>query len=188
MIEIRKRREERKREKASGGPTPAADTRNLLVEVLVFCFMPNHIHLLVKQLKDNGISNFIKKVGTGYAAYFNQKYKRKGHLFNKFKAVHIEGNDQLKNVFTYIHVNPTSLIEPGFKEKGIKNPKKVIEFLEQYKWSSYQDYIGIKNFPSVTKREFLLEIMGQEQGCKEAVENWIKYKGEINVFYNVDLE
>lgn len=91
------------------------------------------------------------KFGAGYGGYFNRKYHRKGHVFQqRFSAVHIEGEEQLKTVFVYIHTNPISLIEPNWKEKGIEEPEKVIEFLENYKWSSYQDYIGKKNFPSVT--------------------------------------
>ena len=187
FIEIRKRRVERKKEKASGSPRPA-DKRELLVEILAFCFMPNHIHLLIRQLKDNGISQFMQKVGGGYANYFNKKYERKGHLFNQFRAILIKTNEQLKNVFVYIHANPISLIEPGWKEKGIENPKEVIRFLEKYKWSSYQDYIGKKNFSSVTNRDFLSEIMDGEKGCKEAVEDWIKYKNEMKNFGDVVLE
>lgn len=187
LVEIRKRREERKREKASGGPTPA-DERDLLVEVLAFCFMPNHVHLLLKQLKDNGISQFMQKVGTGYAVYFNKKYNRKGHLFNKFKAVPIKSDDQLKNVFTYIHCNPISLIEPNFKEAGIKSAKETIKFLEGYKWSSYRDYVGMKNFSSVTERKILSEIMGNERGCKEAIEHWVNHKEELNSIGQIVLE
>jgi putative transposase len=92
-VSIQKRRQQRKKEKAltkvlSGSdPDQSIDKRDKLVELLAFCFMPNHIHLIVKQLQESGISNFIKKVGGGYAGYLNIKYKRKGHLFNKFKAI-----------------------------------------------------------------------------------------------------
>lgn len=168
------------------GPTPAEalwkDERDLLVEVLVFCLMPNHIHLLLRQLKDKGISKYIQKIGSGYPVYFKQKYKisLRGHFFqDRFHAVHIDDENQLRVVFTYIHTNPTLLIEPDWKGKGVKDPQKVIEFLENYKWSSYQDYLGKKNFPSVTQREFLLKIMGGPEGCKRWVNDWIKYQGEI---------
>ena len=156
------------------------DKRDKFVEILAFCFMPNHIHLLVRQLKDDGISQFMKKVGGGYANYFNKKYNRKGHLFNKFKAVHISSDDQLRNIFAYIHCNPISLIEPGWKEKYIRNTNKVMKFLKGYKWSSYPDYIGTKNFPSVISKDLLYEIIGGPEKCKETVLDWIKYKNEIN--------
>lgn len=185
---IRERRRHRLKAKKKGNEQFSAK-RELLVEILAFCFMPNHIHLLLRQIKDNGISDFMRKLGTGYAVYFNNKYGRKGHLFQgKFQAIHIESEEQLKNVFVYIHTNPVSLIEPGWKENGIKNPNKVIKFLENYKWSSYQDYIGKKNFPSVTERSFFSEILGEENGCRNAVEEWVKYKGEIKNFGNIVLE
>ena len=166
------------------------DLRDKMVEVLAFCIMPNHLHLLVRQLVEGGITKFMKKLNGGYGGYFNRKYERKGYVFqNRFVAVHIKDEDQLKVVFVYIHTNPISLIEPKWKEIGIKNPNKVIEFLEnEYRWSSYFDYLGKKNFPSVTERDFILKIMGGEKGCKEFVENWIRYKGEIREFSELALE
>lgn len=203
-VEIRERRRERVRTKEQlkkisqefeeikvqirRGPT-SADSRDKLVEVLAFCIMPNHLHLLLWQLKDDGITQFMQKLGTGYGGYFNRKYARQGHVFLKqFTAIHIKTDDQLKNVFVYIHINPTSLVEPKWKEMGIKNPTEVIKYLKSYKWSSYSDYIGKKNFPSVTNREFLLKVMGGEKGCRNFVKNWIKYKGEIKKFVNLALE
>jgi len=156
--------------------------RDLLVEVLTLCLMPNHIHLLVKQLKEGGISKFVQKLGSGYAGYFKNKYgiKIKGHFFqDRFEAVHIKTDEQLKAVFVYIHINPISLIEPKWKEYGIGDPDKVIKFVENYKWSSYPDYIGKKNFSSVTERKFVLEVMRGERGCRKWVESRIKHKAEI---------
>lgn len=177
------------KKKLDRSPSSIIDERDKLVEVLAFCFMPNHIHLLIKQLKDGGITKFMRKIGTGYGRYFNKKYNRKGYVFqNRFSAIHIENDDQLKNVFVYIHTNPAALADPNWKERGIKNPKKVIKFLENYKWSSYPDYISKKNFPSVTERSFILEIMKKEQGCKKFVNYWVKYKGEIRKFANLTLE
>ena len=185
-VEIRIQRQKRENNKISG--EPFSDKRKLIVEILAFCFMPNHIHLLVKQLKNNGISEFIRKFGAGYVGYFNRKYQRKGPLFAKFRSVHIKTEDQLKIVFVYIHTNPVSLVEPSWKEKGIKNPRKIIKFLENYKWSSYSDYLGGKNFPSLTEREFILRIMNGPQGCKNFVDAWVKYKGDIKFFGDTALE
>ena len=200
-VDIWLRRQQRKKEKLmeklegqtfqkglEGLNLQALGKRDKVVQILCFCFMPNHIHLLVKQLKDGGISSFMQKVGTGYAVYFNKKYSRKGHLFNNFKAVHIESDEQLKNVVTYIHTNPIALVEPGFKEKGVENPPKVKEFLENYKWSSYRDYIGIENFSSVTNREFILETMSGKEGCIADVDNWIMVKKDIKDFKGIFLE
>lgn len=194
-VEISKRRHKiqsakRKLKKIGGERVSAnSDKRDKLVEVLVFCLMPNHIHLLLKQLKENGITKFMRKVGAGYGGYFNRKYSRKGYVFqNRFLAVHIKNDNQLKAIVTYIHTNPISFIEPKWKEKGIREPKKVIKFLENYKWSSYLDYIGKKNFPSVTSRDFTLEVIGGIEGCKKFVDNWVRYKKEIKKYATLSLE
>ena len=187
-VNIRESRKIRSKEKQLNRGQ-SSDTRDLLVEILAFYFMPNHVHLLVRQIKKKGITQFMRKFGTGYATYFNKKYNRKGHLFqNRFQAIHIKNNEQLKTVFVYIHTNGASLIEPKWKENGIANPKKAIKFLENYKWSSYPDYIGEKNFPSVTKRDFLLRVMGGKSGCRNFVESWIKYKKELKYWSRVGLD
>jgi putative transposase len=190
-VTIRERRALRSQIKARRDPTPVIDDRKLFVQILTFCLMPNHIHLLLRQLQDEGISKFMQKFGAGYSAYFKNKYKleRKGYFYQgRFVSVPIETDDQLKNIFVYIHTNSISLIEPKWKEIGIKDPEKVIKYVEDYKWSSYLDYIGKKNFPSVTERDFMLKIMGGEQGCRDFVEHWIRYKGEIREFVELSLE
>ncbi len=188
-VNIWERRRERAVEKKKLGPTSLTPkNRDMFVEVLTFSFMPNHVHLILRQLKDKGISKFMQKFGTGYANYFNEKYKRQGHLFNKFRAVHIRDDSQLKTAFVYVHANLISLIEPGWKEKGIKNQDKVIKFLENNKSHSYMDYLGKKAFPSVTQRSFLLEVMGGAEGCKTYVDVWIKHKKELKDWADIVLE
>ena len=182
VIRERRRRRRRKtsKEQFSEDLGEVNMRKKKLVEVLAFYLMPNHIHLLLRQVVNNGITQFMRKFGAGYATYFNRKYSRRGHLFEgRFKAVHIKDNDQLQIVFAYIHTNGVALIEPQWKEKGVRDFKRVIKFLENYKWSSYQDYLGKKNFPSVTKRDFLSEVMGGEKGCRKFVNDWIKYKESI---------
>jgi len=165
------------------------EKRNLLSEILTFCLMPNHIHLLVRQLVDGGISKFMRKIGAGYGIYYNNKYKRSGHIFQgKYRAVHVKSDQQLQTVFVYIHTNPVSLIMPDWKEKGIKDVDRAINFLESYKWSSYPDYLQNKNFPSLTSREFLTETIGGVEPCRELVNDWLKYKKELADFEKVVIE
>jgi len=183
-VEIRIQRKKRQRIKNGG---QSSDERNLLIRILAFCFMPNHIHLLVTQITKDGITQFMRKFGTGYAYYFNKKYGRKGHLFQgRFRAVHIKSDRQLKSVFVYIHTNPISLIDFRWKEEGTADTRKAIHFLEDYKWSSFPDYIGTKNFPSITEREFLTNVLGGKKKCKEVVLDWIK--GKKIDFREVELE
>lgn len=197
-VEILKRRKVRSRikrflkkiEKSGGGPSSATfDSRDKLVEVLTFSFMPNHIHLLVRQIKDGGIIKFMSKLGTGYAGYFNKKYGRKGHVFqNRFLSVPIKTDEQLKIVFAYIHANSVSLIEPKWKERGIRNMGKALKFIKEYKWSSFSDYLGKPNFSSVTDRGFILEVFGSEKACEKFVEDYVKYKGKFKESPKLFLE
>jgi len=190
-VSIKDRRKERFRFKKqmARGLTSGNFERTLLVEILAFALMPNHIHLLLRQIKPKGISLFIQKLGTGYASYFNRKYKRSGHLFQgRFHAVHIKTDEQLERVFIYIHTNPIAIIESKWKEKGIKNRARAKHFLKNYRWSSYLDYIGKKNFSSVSERKFLLKTMGGEKRCRDLINQQIDYKGSFYDPEKIGLE
>jgi putative transposase len=188
LIKMRDRILERKAREHTGA-TRVSD-REMLVEVIIFCFMPNHYHLVLRQLVDGGISLFMKKLANGYTGYFNEKYSRKGigALFQgRFKAVHVKDDKQLQALVCYIFTNPVELIERNWKEAGVKDIKKVIQFLESYRWSNYLDYIGVPNFPSVTKRDFITEFFGGPGEIRKSIEDWILYKTELKSGFNKDL-
>ena len=63
---------------------------------------------------------------------------------------------------------------PEWRERSITNYKKALSFLEEYRWSSYMDYVGKKNFPSVTQREFLTEFLGGPSEHRANVKQWLK--------------
>ncbi|HDH51138.1 MAG TPA: hypothetical protein ENG95_00565 [Nitrospirae bacterium] len=142
--------------------------RKRLVEILVFTLMPNHFHLLIRQKARDGIVRFMQKLGTGYTMYFNQKYKRVGGLFQgRFKGVLIISQEHFEYLPHYIHLNPLELIYRGSTSIDWRGK---IKSLEDYRWSSFPDYIGKANFPSVTHREYLLDMFaGEKQYKKDAV-------------------
>jgi len=114
-----------------------------------FCLMPNHIHLLLEQCGDEPISKLISRVFTSFSKYINLKHKRIGHVFqDKFKSVQIETNPQLMLISSYIHMNP------------IKD--SLVNKAEDYKWSSYNDFIVDRKNPIVYK-QFLTDIFGNRQ-------------------------
>ena len=81
--------------------------RKLLVEILAFCLMPNHYHLLLKPRFDDGIAKFMKKLNMGYAKYFNEKYRRSGALFQgRYKSVTVSNEAHFIYLPYYIHLNP----------------------------------------------------------------------------------
>jgi putative transposase len=115
-----------------------------LVAVGVYVLMPNHIHLLIREIIADGLSMFMEKLMTAYAMYFNKKYDRVGSLFqDRFKAEHADQDEHLKYLYAYIHLNPVKLIEPAWKENGVNNKRRAKEFITNYRYSSYQDYIGL---------------------------------------------
>lgn len=165
------------------------EPRERLVDILIFTLMPNHFHLILRQKREKGIIKFMQKLGTGYAMYFNKKYERTGVLFQgKFKAVLINKNEHFLYLPQYIHLNPISLKYGG--STSIDWRKKM-KFLEEYRWSSLSDYIGRKNFPSVTQRNYFLETYGGEDGFKKYIEMWLKTKDhedKLEAIKNVCLD
>lgn len=161
--------------KEVGLPNIEREPRKLLVNLLAFCLMPNHFHLMVEQKRDNGITEFMRKLGTGYTNYFNQKYERSGHLFQgKYKFVDLKKDAHFIYLPYYIHFNPLDLKFPEWREGKIKNCIEAVKFLEDYKWSSFRDYIDKKNFPSVTQRDFLNHFFGGPNVHRKSVLKWIK--------------
>ena len=99
------------------------------VEVVAFCLMTNHFHLLLKQHLENGLVAYLQRLSNSYAKYFNTKYKREGPLFQgPFKSVRMESEEHLLHLSRYIHLNP---VVAGL----VEDPKA-------YKWSSYNSYIN----------------------------------------------
>lgn len=102
-----------------------------LISIYAFCLMPNHFHILLKELKEGGIQKFTGTIQNSYAKYFNVKRKRAGSLFQEmFKANRVETDEQFLHVARYIHLNPYS----SFIIKNISE-------LEKYMWSSLPVYL-----------------------------------------------
>ena len=107
------------------------------VQILAYCLMPNHFHMLIKQSSSDSIDNFINSLNTRYVMYFNRKYKRIGPLFQGvYKAVLIETDEQLSYLSAYIHRNPNKLLR--ISERG-----NIDSLLSQP--TSLSDYIGRTN-------------------------------------------
>lgn len=115
---------------------------NVLVEIVAYCIMPTHIHLLLKQIVDNGISKYIAKILNSYTRYFNLKHHRKGPLWEgHFNNVLVDSDEQLLHLTRYIHLNPSSA--------------NLVEKPEDWAFSSYMEYIksdvfkGVCNFDNL---------------------------------------
>lgn len=132
-------------------------TRYVALEA--FAFMPNHGHLAVREEKEKGIVRYIQRVLNAYAKYFNTKYETVGHLFQgPYRAVHIDDNDQLLYLSTYIHRNPREL-------EAVKGRE------DTYLWSSYQDYLGDNRFKDLLDRSLVLDQFDSQVEYRNFVES-----------------
>jgi putative transposase len=155
-----------------------------LVDLLCWCLMPNHSHNLVMEKINGGSSAFSKKIFGGYTKYINEKQERSGVLFQgRSKIIPVKEDPYFIYLPFYIMANPVDLIEPNWKEKGIKNLAKVISFLENYRWSSFSDLIGKENLSLVINKNLFYEIFQtNEKKFKEDFVEWLKsYKKGYDV-------
>lgn len=141
-------------------------SRKLIVEIHGWILMKNHYHLLLSERVEGGISLFLRKINVGYANYFNERYARKGTLFqSRTKKVLIEQEPHFLYILHYLHLNPLDYLE-GAKDwrirskGGIKNTRDALIYLDSYRWSSYLDYIGRKNFPSILTTSLFKDALG----------------------------
>jgi len=105
----------------------------VLIEIVAYCIMPTHIHLVLKQVADGGISKFMSNILNSYTRHFNIRHHRKGPLWEgHFDNVLVKTDEQMFHLTRYLHLNATSA---GI----VKKP-------EDWLWSSYLEYIkpGIK--------------------------------------------
>lgn len=99
--------------------------------ILAWCFMNNHIHLLIKE-GDENLSTTMKRIGVSYVTYYNWKYRTTGHLFqDRFRSETVEDKRYLLTVIRYIHQNP---LKAG-----------IVNHVDEWKWSSCHEYYGINN-------------------------------------------
>lgn len=132
-----------------------------IVEILCYCLMPNHYHFLIKQLHDNGISEFIGKISNSFTKYFNTKHKRVGPLLQgQFKAVRIEYEEQLIHVSRYIHLNPIASF--------------LVKNLNTYPWSSYLNYVGFDQ-NKICSKDFILSMFKTPQKYQQFVLDQVEY-------------
>lgn len=116
-----------------------------LVAIGAYCLMPNHFHLLFTPLVEGGISKFMQKIQTGYSMYFNKKHSRVGSLFQgTFKSKHIDKNEYLMYVYSYIHLNPAKLKNKEWKIQPNVFISDLESFINEYPYSSLQEYISEK--------------------------------------------
>ena len=142
----------------------AALKEEMKYQIYAYCFMSNHVHILLKEQNVGDISLIMKRLLTKYARWYNIKYKRSGALIaNRYKSKPVEIDEYFLPVVRYIHQNPT--------KAGITSS------MEEYSWSSYNEYIMERD--ELTDIAFVMDILPK----KEFIEF---HQEEDDSMYDVD--
>lgn len=97
------------------------------INVIVHCIMDNHLHLIIKFKETKDLSNYMHKVNTSYAIYYNKEHNRHGYVYkNRFHSQIIKNENHLRNAIIYVHNNPV-------KAKICNKP-------DEYKFNSYMNF------------------------------------------------
>ena len=124
-----------------------------------YCLMSNHYHLLLETPSGN-LSKIMQHINGAYTNYFNVKRKRSGHLFQgRYKAIVIEADEYAQELSRYIHLNPVRA--------------DIVGKPEEYRWSSYLEYIGERKHPEWLEISFILDYFGKGE------DRFRKYRGFV---------
>ncbi len=148
--------------------------RGDLVEIIAYCIMPTHIHLILKQVKERGVSIFMSRILNSYTRYFNIKINRKGPLWeSRFKNVILENDEQMMHLTRYVHLNPVTA--------------NLVNKPEQWKFSSYKEFLGeMKDRERICNFSSLINI--GSTNYREFTESRIDYQRELARIKSLFLE
>ena len=163
-------------EEAKNNYISAVKKRSPLVDIYSFALMPNHYHLLVRQMHGNGIMQFIANFQNGFAKYFNLKEDRHGGVFEStFKAKRIETDEELLHLSRYIHLNPVTSFFISYKQ------------LLTYPWTSFSDYKDKIDNSFVNTQEILNRYKTKENYFS-FVKDQIDYQRKLNIIKHLTLD
>lgn len=118
------------------------------MEIYAYCLMTNHVHLFLKEKEIGDIKRIMHKMLTTYVVWYNRKYKRSGSLIgNRYKSEPIEDDKYYFALVRYIHQNPVRA--------------QICKLPEEYKWSSYSDYVSKKK-NTLTDKSFTLDMFSSK--------------------------
>src|SRR3989338_10727656 len=147
--------------------------REQLIDLHGWCLMGNHYHLLVSERVSGGLTRFIMRLNVGYAKYFNEKYKRAGTLFQgRTRKILIDSDAHFLHILHYIHLNPLDFLKgaESWRALELKNRAAAIKHLDAYKWSSFRDYCGKRNFPHVVNTDLFGDVFGD---YRKTIKNYL---------------
>ncbi len=130
-------------------------------QLYAYCFMPNHIHLLIRE-RHEPISRIMQKISSSFVFWYNDKYERCGHLFQeRYKSEVVEDDQYFLTVLRYIHQNPLK--------------SDMVQKVEDYRWSSMKEYL---NVTILADTDFPLNMFGSDK--QKARGRFLSFMNEKN--------
>ncbi|MCI0478697.1 MAG: transposase [Anaerolineales bacterium] len=127
------------------------------VEIVTYCLMPNHYHLLIC-LKTDALADIVQRFTLSYSKAIGKRFNRVGTLFQgPFKAIWVEKEEYLLQLSRYIHLNP---VNAG-----------LVVYAEDWEFSSYRDYIGLRNGTLIVP-EIIRAYLPTPRAYREFVESY----------------
>ena len=134
-----------------------------LVDILSFSLVNDHVHFILSPNVQDGIPRYVHKIKLGYAKYYNYRHKREGNLFNKpYRIIPLDTVADLDNTMRYINVKNALDIYKSDWKNGIENWKEAFDFIEKYRYSSYQDLFGERTSKIISSKPVLTKYLGGE--------------------------
>ena len=147
--------------------------RDPYVKISSFCLIPNHFHLMIQPLKEDGAAKFFHKLLKGYARYFNLRHGRSGHLFeNAYQAVHIENEAHFVHIPRYIHLNALDTTDLNWRDGQMTDWAKASNYLESYRWSSHGIYSGKDQELPVIDEEIVAQLFSDPSEYEKFLKDW----------------
>ncbi len=148
-------------------PSDIFGERQPIVSILAFSIMPNHFHLIIKEIVEGGTSRFMHRASMAYSKFINEKYEENGSLFQRpFKSRLIEEDVDFRNLAVYVMVKNPFELYPGGLKRAIQNFDDAYERMANDPLSSLGAYAGHHVSPIITK-DLLGELFDTPESFKE---------------------
>lgn len=152
--------------------------RDPLVKIHAVVLKYNHFHLILEEIREGGVSEFMRKIGIGMTNRFNKRYEETGKLFQgSYKARRIDKDNYLQYLSVYIHVKNIFEVYVGGIENAVKNFDDAYDFAKKYQYSSLGVYEGIDSpLAKIISTDWLGEAFKNNE-FKEFSKNCLEYVG-----------
>lgn len=160
-----------------------------LVDMVDFALVKNHYHFYLVPNIENSVPILAQKLNGGFAKFFNLFHGREDAVFGRrYKSVIVETDSQSDAVIRYISViNPLDVFQPGWREKGLKNPEGAFAFLQDYEFSSFLDRIGKRKSKILASDEKLEKFSfggnKNKKGFQECIKKFLEERKSYSAYF-----